>query len=121
MNNVILLIGNINDFDVIPNKIIEDVSIKKFTFDLNVHEILKNKKIDHEIADDLLTEEDRLKIFYQMLEFRIWHIKETSNNLEFENVNLLKLFDTHEFSSYLMPILIKVLNEHELSQVHVLS
>ena len=106
MNNVILLIGNINDFDVIPNKIIEDVSIKKFTFDLNVHEILKNKKIDHEIADDLLTEEDRLKIFYQMLEFRIWHIKETSNNLEFENVNLLKLFDTHEFSSYLMPILI---------------
>ena len=41
MNNVILLIGNINDFDVIPNKIIEDVSIKKFTFDLNAHNLLK--------------------------------------------------------------------------------
>ena len=106
MTNVILLIEDVHDFDVIPNKIIEDTSIKKFTFDLNIHEILKNKKIEHEIADNLLTEEDRLKIFNQMLEFRRWYSKETSNNLEFENVNLLKLFDTHEFSSYLMPILI---------------
>lgn len=106
MINEILLIGDVSDFDVIPNKIIVDRNIKKFTFDLNVHTILKNKKIEHEIAENLLTEEDRSKIFNQMLEFRRWHTKEISNNLEFENVDLLKLFDTHEFSSYLMPILI---------------
>ena len=59
MNNTILLIGDITDFDVIPNNIIEDVNIKKFTFDFNIHEILKNKNIDHEIADNLLNEEER--------------------------------------------------------------
>ena len=106
MINEILLIGDISDFEVIPNKIIEDTNIKKFSFDFNVHNLLKNKKIEHEIAENLLSEDDRSKIFNQMLEFRRWHTKETLNNLEFENVNLLKLFDTHEFSSYLMPILI---------------
>ena len=106
MTSVILLIKDIFEFDVIPDKILNDKNIKKFTFDLNVHEILKNKKIEHEIADNLLTEEDRLKIFNQMLEFRKWYSTVTSKDLEFENVNILKLFDTHEFSSYLMPNLI---------------
>ena len=106
MINEILLIGDIRDFEVIPNTIIEDTSIKKFSFDFNVHNLLQDKKIEHEIAENLLSEEDRSKIFNQMLEFRRWHNKQTVNNLEFENVNLLKLFDTHEFSTYLMPILI---------------
>ena len=103
MTSVILLIKDIFEFNVIPGKILNDKNIKKFTFDLNVHEILKNKKIEHEIADNLLTEKDRLKIFNQMLEFRKWYSTVTSKDLEFENVNILKLFDTHEFSSYLMP------------------
>ena len=106
MTSVILLIKDIFEFNVIPDKILDDKNIKKFTFDFNVHEILKNKKIEHEIADNLLTEEDRLKIFNQMLEFRKWYSTVTSKDLEFENVNILKLFDTHEFSSYLMPNLI---------------
>ena len=106
MNNSILLIGDMTDFDTIPNKLIEDVNIKKFTFDLSIHQVLKNKNIDHEIADDLLNEEDRLKIFNQMLQFRRWYDKDIPNDLKFEDVNILKLFDTHEFSSYLMPILV---------------
>ena len=89
MNNEILLIGDITDFDVIPNKIIEDENIKKFTFDFNIHKILKNKNIEHEIADDLLSEDDRLNIFNQMLEFRRWYDKDISNDLKFENVNML--------------------------------
>ena len=118
MTSVILLIKDIFEFNVIPDKILNDKNIKKFTFDFNVHEILKNKKIEHEIADNLLTEEDRLKIFNQMLEFRKWYSTVTSKDLEFENVNILKLFDTHEFSSYLMPnlinfILIKKIIEKE--------
>ena len=106
MINEILLIGDVRDFEVIPNKIIEDTSIKKFSLDFDVHNFLKNKKIEHEIAENLLSENDRSKIFNQMLDFRRWHSKQTLKNLEFENVNLLKLFDTHEFSSYLMPVLI---------------
>ena len=121
MTSVILLIKDIFEFNVIPDKILNDKNIKKFTFDFNVHEILKNKKIEHEIADNLLTEEDRLKIFNQMLEFRKWYSTVTSKDLEFENVNILKLFDTHEFSSYLMPNLINFILIKEAFQllVHV--
>ena len=89
MSNEILLIGDVSDFEVIPNQIIEDTSIKKFSFDFNVHNLLKNKKIEHEIAENLLSEDDRSKIFNQMLEFRRWHSKQTLNNLEFENVKLV--------------------------------
>ena len=106
MINEILLIGDASDFEVIPDKIIEDTSIKKFSLDFDVHNLLEDKKIEHEIAENLLSEDERSKIFNQMLEFRRWHSKQIPNNLEFENVNLLKLFDTHEFSTYLMPILI---------------
>ena len=45
MTSVILLIKDIFEFNVIPDKILNDKNIKKFTFDFNVHEILKNKKI----------------------------------------------------------------------------
>ena len=54
MINEILLIGDIRDFEVIPNTIIEDTSIKKFSFDFNVHNLLQDKKIEHEIDLSLI-------------------------------------------------------------------
>ena len=106
MTQKIIFLSSVSDFNIIPEDLLQENDTKVFSFNLNVHRELESKKVNHEIADDLLTEEDRLKIFNQMLEFRRWHSKEISNDLEFENVNLLKLFDTQEFSSYLMPILI---------------
>lgn len=107
MTSKIILIGDISDLDVIPHKIINDKSIRKISFELDIHEKLKFEKIEHEIGDNLLNQKERLQLFDQMLKFRTWHSKITSKELEFEGVNLLKLFDTHEFTSYLMPILIK--------------
>ena len=106
MTSKIILIGDISDLDVIPQNIIDDKNIKKFSFDLDIHEILKIKNIEHEIGDNLLNQKERLELFNQMLKFRTWYSKVTSKDLEFEGVNLLKLFDTHEFTSYLMPILV---------------
>ena len=55
MINEILLIGDASDFEVIPDKIIEDTSIKKFSLDFDVHNLLEDKKIEHEIAENLLS------------------------------------------------------------------
>ena len=106
MTQKIIFLSSVSDLNIIPEDLLQENDTKVFSFNLNVHLELETKKVNHEIADDLLTEEDRLKIFNQMLKFRKWYSTVTSKDLEFENVNILKLFDTHEFSSYLMPNLI---------------
>ena len=80
----IILVNTILDLNLISKQLLQENDTKVFSFNLNVHRELESKKVNHEIADDLLTEEDRLKIFNQMLEFRRWHSKEISNDLEFE-------------------------------------
>lgn len=106
MNSEIILINNVSDLKVIPKTILESKKTKIYSFELQSHELLESKNIEHEIADNLLDENERLKLFNKMLDFRTWHSNYSPNDLEFEDVNLLKLFDTHEFHSYLMPIII---------------
>jgi len=105
----IILIENISDFDVIPKNIIENKNIKKFSFNLDIHEFLKSKKIEHEMADDILNENERLQIFDKMIEFREWHSKIKSDDYEIEGINLLKMLDSQEFGSFLIPKLINLI------------
>ena len=101
----IVLISNISDLNLIQQKILNE-DTKVFSFNLKVHRELQHRKIKHEIADNLLNQEERLQLFDKGLEFLSWYSKIPSDNLEFEGVNLLTLFDSHEFHSYLMPNLI---------------
>ena len=103
------MIENISDFDVIPKNIIENKNIKKFSFNLDIHEFLKSKKIEHEMADDILDENERLQIFDKMIEFREWHSKIKSDDYEIEGINLLKMLDSQEFGSFLIPKLINLI------------
>ena len=103
----VLLIGNVLDIDVIPDDILYDKETKIFSFDLDIHEKLISKKIIHEIADNLLDQEDRMNIFDKLIEFRSWHSNLPSNKIKYENVNLLKLLDSNEF---LQSISSKVIN-----------
>jgi hypothetical protein len=105
----IILIENISDFDVIPKNIIENQNIKKFSFNLDIHELLKSKKIEHEIADNILNENERLQIFDKMIEFREWHSKIKSDDYKIEGINLLKMLDSQEFGSFLIPKLINLI------------
>ena len=43
-----------------------------------------------------------------MIELRSWYHRIPSNDYEVHGVNILKIFDTHEFQSYLLPILINL-------------
>ncbi len=109
MTSNIILIENISDFDVIPKNIIENQNIKKFSFNLDIHELLKSKKIEHEIADNILDENERLQIFDKMIEFRDWHSKIKSDDYKIEGINLLKMLDSQEFGSFLIPKLINLI------------
>jgi len=105
----IILIENISDFNFIPENIIENKNFKKFSFNLDAHEFLESKKIEHEIADNLLDENERFQIFDKMIEFREWHSKIKSDDYEIEGVNLLKMMDSQEFGSFLIPKLINLI------------
>ena len=109
MTQNIILIENISDFNFIPENIIENKNFKKFSFNLDAHEFLESKKIEHEIADNLLDENERFQIFDKMIEFREWHSKIKSDDYEIEGVNLLKMMDSQEFGSFLIPKLINLI------------
>lgn len=109
MVNEIILIGNIQDLEVIPDEFLKNDDRKIFSFSMEVHTDLQSREIKHEMADNLLSQEERFRIFDKMVEFRSWHLKLPSNDYDFEGVNILHLFDTQEFQSYLMPILINLI------------
>ena len=118
MTKSIILIKNIADLQTIPKKLINDSDNKKISFDFQVHNELEEENIEHDIADELLNEEERLNIFDKVTEFRNWYSKLPSTEYMFEGINILKLADSHEFHSFLMPrilnfILIKRIIELE--------
>lgn len=107
MTSKIILISDITDFDIIPKSIINQDNTKIFSFNLDVHKKLELEKIEHDLADNILNKNERLQIFDKSLEFRSWYSNLSSNDLELEGVNLLKILDKHELHSLLMPLLIK--------------
>ena len=114
----IILIENIVDLQTIPKKLINDPNSKKISLDYEVHNKLKLDGIEHQIGEELLDQDERLKIFDKVTEFRNWYSKLPSSEYMYEGVNILKLADSHEFHSFLMPkilnfIIIKKIIENE--------
>jgi hypothetical protein len=105
----IILVNTISDLDVIPKNLLFENNIKIFSFNLDVHTELEIKKIKHTIADNLLTLNERLKIFDKMRELESWHSKVPTNDFNLEKINLLKIFDRNEFLSYVLPNLINLI------------
>ena len=105
MTSKLVFISDVTDIDIIPESILNNSTNKIFSFTLDAHKALDLKKINHDLADDILDKNERLKIFDKCLDFFSWHSEIPSKDLELDGVNLLKLFDSHEFHSFLMPIL----------------
>jgi hypothetical protein len=103
----IILINTISDLDLISKDFLQEIGVKIFSFNFDIHKELETKKINHEMADYILNKNDRLEIYEKCLDFLSWTSEISSKDLELEGVNLLKLFDSHELHSFLMPILIK--------------
>ena len=114
----IIFIENIVDLETIPKKLINDSNNKKISLDYEVHNKLKLDGIEHQMGEELLDQDERLKIFDKVTEFRNWYSKLPSSEYMYEGVNILKLADSHEFHSFLMPkilnfIIIKKIIENE--------
>lgn len=119
MQSTLIFISDITDLDIIPKDLLYSNDVKLFSFDFQVHHEFESRKIKHEIADNLLTQEERLKIFDKATEFRNWYSNLPSNDCTVDGINILKLFDSHEFHSFLIPYLINLVlikriieNEH---------
>lgn len=107
MTQNIVLINSVSDFDVIPIDILSGKNLKIFSFGLEVHEKLEYENISHEIADDLLSNTELIQLFEKSIYFRSWQSQIPMTNFEFKGINLLKIFDTNEFHTFLISNLIK--------------
>jgi len=123
----VILIGSKSDIDIIPENIFKDQNSKVFSFDFETHQELESKKIVHEIADNMITQNERMEIFDKMIQFNSWHSKIPSTDYEFKNVNLLKLIDSNEFYMFFLPKLInsvlikKIIEKESPSKIFLTS
>ncbi len=106
MTQKIIFLSSVSDLNVIPKDLLQKNDMKIFSFDLDVHMELIIKKIKHEIADNLLTLDERLTIFDKIKELESWHSKILTDDFDLEKINLLKMFDRNELLSYILPNLI---------------
>ncbi len=106
MSLKIILIQDISDIKLFPKNILLDKDTKIFSFSTAVHKELKLQKITHNIADNFIDKQERLELFDKGFNF-LHNFQTISNDLKFQGIDLLKLLDTNELLSYLMPILVK--------------
>ncbi len=96
MQETITFVDNVKDFDAFNFEKLN--SSKVFSFNIEGHKFLEEKKINHDIAENYLEKEDQSKIFDYATSLWNWYDDEVLNNeFNFENINLLSIADTSEF------------------------
>ncbi len=92
------------DFETIKNSQI-------FSFNIKSHKFLEEKNIKHVIAESYLDNDDHKKIFETSTLLWKWYENEPFNDsLQFENINLLSIFDTMELHQILVREIFSFLN-----------
>lgn len=109
MTQNIVILTSVSDFNAIKSEKLFKENTKIFSFGLDVHEKLDSKNIVHEIADNLLSEKDRVNLFKKCMFFRSWQSQIPTDDFIFKGINILKIFDTNEFHSFIILFLIKFL------------
>ena len=89
------------------------VSSKIYSMNYQVHKILEKSLIEHEIAEEILEENDINEIFDKVVSLYDWYnLIPNNEKLKFEGINVLGLIDTAEFHIFLIRKL------YELSIIH---
>ena len=93
---------NLNQIDLEQSKI--------FTLNFNAHIILKEKNIQHDIAESYISKNDRVKIFDASVKFRDWHKQHPNlDKLLFKGINIIEVFDLNELQQLFLERLFKLL------------
>ena len=125
LKNKAIFLEKIDDYQKLDKKILDQQTCLVFSFDFDVYNLLKEKKIDFTIADEYLSEKDHMKIHEYTISFYDWY-KKSSNlkSLEFEGTNLLELFDTAELHHLLIREIYKfitlkrILEKFDFTQIY---
>ena len=104
----IILLYSVSDLEVISEDLLKDNDTKIYSFNLDIHTKLQLLNINHEKADNFLSLDERLNIFDHMSKFRTWYSEISNDDCNLEGMNLLKMIDSNEFQSYVMPNLINL-------------
>ena len=104
----LVFLSNVSDLEVIPSEILNSSTSELYSLDFEVHKKLNADNIQHKIGDNLLNQYERLQIFDKATELRYWYSNLPESDFLFEDVNILKLFDSHEFHSFIIPNMINL-------------
>ena len=104
MTKSIFIIEDLSDFNEITKKINLVQDAKVFSLNYSTHKILTKHKIEHNIGEDYLTDEDKNNIDTDSINATInWsNNKKISSYLSFDDINLSNLIEL-ELSQYFMP------------------
>lgn len=107
--NTIILLDKNSNFSEFKNYLKKYPKAEIFPLDFFSHDLLRNEKIPHNIPDDLLNNDDYLKIdsFSRTLTSTWYQNKNLQNNLEFEKIPLGNLIEL-ELYQYFMNIIIEL-------------
>jgi len=101
MSNTIILVNDLYDINSIEKQELENSKV--FSFSIEGHKHLEKQGITHQIAENYLSESERLKVFDMVVSFHEWYKEKNEfKELEYDGINLLGLLDTVEFHTHLM-------------------
>ena len=104
MNNIIILLQKESDYSKFNDEFVKNPSAKIFALDYESHIYLEENQIQHKIGDNLLSEDDLLRIDDQTLNFiQNWIPEKFQKKFLLNNIFLPDLIE-HELFSYLLTI-----------------
>ena len=103
MTKTFVFIDDTSEFYKLSKNLINSSEAKIFSFNITVHKLLEDKKIEHEIAESYLSKEAHFKIFDTTVSLWEWHKSESiDKEFQYEGINILGLLETGEFHHFLV-------------------
>jgi hypothetical protein len=108
--NTLVLASSINDLKLLKD-LKKSTETKIYSFNIHVHKSLDREQILHEIAENYLSNADRLKVFDTTVSLYHWYKQKSfTNNFCLEGVNLFGVLDTAELHNFLIKTICDFLN-----------
>ena len=95
----------LNDIEFTKEQVVRFVSSKTIIYSMNfkVHKYLETLSIEHNIAEDILDEDDLTSLFDMTVSLHNWYKgSEIFQKMEFEGVNIFDIMDDTEFHTFMI-------------------
>ena len=104
----LILIDDLTNLDSIKKIIPNFKNEKLVSFNHVIHNYLEKEKIQHKNSDEYLSKNERMELFDMAVSLHNWYNQNSIfQELKFEEINLLSLIDTAEFTRFIHQKLIE--------------